>query len=455
MCGINVKAWTGGDFEKLEVLQSRVRCMVLVKRKSKKQKFVVESVQCISVKKMLAHPALVAFRTTPPSFVTSLPAELEREPFKESDRAGHKYTSQFTLTSSDGMVYQGTNNVCQNSSGDICFIGLANKCTGKIKLIEAEEFLVSPKVAHLQAGPASEGAMGDSNPVLLFGVKKNRLRQRLLMEEKERKSGETVGAVEKALPFVDHEKLATTTAVAHADNSYFLPPINDQVKLFFLPSHEPPAVSLYDHLHHPLGYQPSFLGVQARTVDEVYQLSDIVKDQVLEPLIDEANSLLQMTGIDKEKVTPLFMACLAGARLQQEEDNRLRFACAAIFVEYLCRIVSKKGLPRSTMNDTVLQHLINDYKLPKSLSFMSQRMRDKALANLIVISLIVNKYDVPMDTIANSVAVNKPKLLTMVQLLRFKKKGANITLQLPLPADASKDVQRFSVLQKKQWLSAT
>ncbi|XP_018023402.1 uncharacterized protein LOC108679314 [Hyalella azteca] len=315
------------------------------KPRSKKRKFVIESVENLSVQAMLAHPALVRFRTTPPE-LSSLTTTLEREPYVEGDRPGRKYISRLTLNDMDGKVYSGQNQLCRHSNNDICLVGIANKKTGKMRLLEAEEFLVSPEIDLVNNEPDEVNSPKKYNATVLFGTKKNRLKHKVLMEEKDRRAAELTSSVEKARPLI--EKTTSVVTSSSSDNSYFLPPIN----------------------------------TSAKTVDEVYNMSDIVEDYVLEHLIDEASALLETKGLDTEKVRPLFMQCLAGARLETDDEGRLRYACAAIYVEYLCRIVSGVDLPLDNMDDAVVEHLKNTYKLTKKARFLPPEMIHKALANI-------------------------------------------------------------------------
>ncbi|XP_042224040.1 DNA-directed RNA polymerase I subunit RPA49-like [Homarus americanus] len=362
-----------------------------------KRKCVIEDVIMRNTRKV--EPLFVTFANGQPVEGAHLSGTLHQNITRDR-RHQHKRILEIETP---GLNYDGTNfgkEVSSLSAKQSVFLGILNKATGKMRLIETSSYCVHPV---LESTKTTKALLKKSSDLLTFA-------------EKQEAITSAFGS-KRAQQSVNRRKLYQvnaqnmSVAIDQATSSVTLDPTYLEV------SQEDKTI---------LAILPE-CNRKASRPEDVYQLESIAPDNFLAYMEDSARELLDGKDPDP-KSTLLFKELLAVAKLEEDEENQVRLTCLALYVEYLVTFLNMKGrdIQHMKVKDKNLQgcppmikrHILDEY----THNHLNKRVRssqneDRAMCCAMVLSLIASKYQLSLSTLLSSLMVTRDKLNTLMKVV--------------------------------------
>ncbi|XP_068245099.1 DNA-directed RNA polymerase I subunit RPA49 [Palaemon carinicauda] len=371
-----------------------------------KRKFVIESVERKANSK--AEPVLATFSNGKPTKSGNLKGVLH-----QNITGNLRYKSQRLFTvETPWLNYVGKNYSDSDTSPnkDIVFLGVLNKTTGKMKLIETSSFTLQPKVSFEKETTDSvvEETYQDKVERIStqFGSKraKQYVKQKLLNQVNTEGMSEVIQEA-SADVIVRQEDLMIS---ADTESDYLtLLPENDR---------------------------------EAKTPEDVYKLEWIAPDYFLANFEDIARSYITNQMELDEEYAVLTRVMLSIAKLEADEEHQVRLVCVALYVEYLIRLCRLRN--RDLWNRTVLegcphevkQHILNQYTKGKGKGrAMTTEDKDRVLCLIIVLALIGCKFEVTANILVESLHIDIKKLHLLMKAIGASYVGENFSFKLRFP----------------------
>ncbi|XP_008548111.1 uncharacterized protein LOC103571653 [Microplitis demolitor] len=302
--------------------------------------------------------------------------------------------------SNDHVVYKGHRPKNQST---YTMLAIHNKTTGKIRLIQAERWVVSPTIKNQLV--YDENIEDDQNNLLntQFGTKK--VKRRTMQYGKMKIS-------------VDAVKDQLTETVAHVEidkNDLKVEPIED--KLTSLPP----------------------CNRKAASAEEVYNLNDIIPVEILTLICEKYDDILQSDGNRKSR---FYVDILKS--LDRDTQKKKKMAILE-FINGISKWLSmsvreaKRRSSEICVIPEVSFYIIDTYSMiSASGRIRPMSMRDKAIIHSIILALMVNDYKLDLDSF-NEHMTCRLSIKKLTELTRVigavpnKDNKQRVSLKVPLP----------------------
>ncbi|XP_066984808.1 DNA-directed RNA polymerase I subunit RPA49 isoform X1 [Macrobrachium rosenbergii] len=373
---------------------------------STKRKFVIESVERKA--KSRAEPVLATFSNGKPRKSGNLKGILH-----QNNTANFRYQSQRLFTvETPWLNYIGKNYNDNDSSPnhDLVFLGVLNKATGKMRLIETSSYTLQPKISFEKdpTNPESEETYQEKveRITTLFGSK----RAKKVMKQRQ-------------INQLNMEGMAGAIKEATADVTV------EQDDLMISADNECDYLTLLPESDR-----------EAKSPEEVYKLEWIAPDYFLANFEDIARKHIADKMEFDEMYSLLTRVMLSVAKLEADEENQVRLVCLALYVEYLVKLCLLKN--RDIWNRTVLegcphevkQHILNQYTKGRGKGrTMSAEDKDRILCLILVLALIGLKFEVAANILVESLHIDIKRLHLLMRAIGASYVGENFSFKLRFP----------------------
>lgn len=348
----------------------------------------VQDVHINKVNKLIGPPILTSFRTPMPKNV-ELTGTLSKEKLSSQSQLQSQYQSRLVLSGPEDMTFDGFNSRGVNGDNrhEQIFIGVLDKRTNTMQLVEAETFLVKRQLqdeARQRIGEKENVATANNR--VTFGTKKNVNFHNDYMKAKDRGSENIKDSIASAAETVLETEVPTAN-----DDEY----------------------DMFPHIY-----------AKANCKENVYKMEDLVPLSQLQHFIATAEALLDSKQPDTAAYSELFRSCFNNARGEVAEVS-LQYTCCALYCECLLKIANRTFCKYPA---PLKRYFKTTFPSPKLKPTM-----DKALAHLMVLVTILHGYRTPQAVFSNSLVVQKPQLRKMAALLRLHVNGSFYSIDVPLP----------------------
>ncbi|XP_044750566.1 uncharacterized protein LOC123310915 [Coccinella septempunctata] len=190
------------------------------------------------------------------------------------------------------------------------------------------------------------------------------------------------------------------------------------------------------------GYLP-LINRNASSVDQVYELNNLVPPEVRDGLQSDVNTVLECDDLSQ---LPLCNFCMQNIRILKGNDdiesNSTRCKIY-LFLNYLIRFlttpirsISKKFVLCESSSVVNFYILDNFSVVSKSNRTRSSSMRDKLICNILVLVMLASlNNQLNLETISQDMKLGIKKLQEISRMLAFTNIGTKqVALKLPLPA---------------------
>jgi len=372
-----------------------------------KRKAVVEDVICNKIRKMVAPPVLCRYD---PNLAGDIRAKLHKEKLRKEAELDEKCKYQLEIRTEVGEAWEAVTLKQQPHEHltpcEVGCVGVYDEITKQLILYEAQEFVAKPKLDEetkeaIQRKMLTE--VGSAHLNMAFGSKKSMKKHNDLMKRKERED-------------IDIERNMTSAA-------------------------KEVTIATPEGGRGGAGVAPP-IWEQASSAEELYSMSSVVADSHLEAYIERAEALLASPLTASSGRPALMEALLAAARLQEDESERLRHTCAALYCQALLAIANNRKLGDEEVPPALRRHFEKEFR-----GQFKKETKDRALARLMVLSMLINRLSLHVSVLSRSVTRDAAVLHKYAALLRFTVSGGVYKLQLPLP-DPPKDRKRAKLSKK-------
>ncbi|XP_076058002.1 RNA polymerase I subunit E [Oratosquilla oratoria] len=377
--------------------------------KSKKRTYKVADV--IVKKKTRAEPVLMTFSNGSLEPGSGLTAKLHTNNSTEFRR---RQRQRLATLDTDKLNYFGKNFGIDEVTTvkEQTFIGIYDKDTCKMKLVEMSCFNMKPRIIV----PSSK------NPVLVNSE------QTQTYMEKQEQFAEDFGT-KKAKLKMDRVKLSKVNAEEMESA------MSQAVKDVTVAEKELDWAKgmKYEDVLPPCNRE-------AEKVEEVYSMDDIVFASELEMLRKKADEVWEAEKLE-EGYSDLFKYLLASAKAEEEEWIQTRLVCAALYVEFIIKVFKMQyrklhavKLPLDGCPPRLQYKILDSYTEGKD-RVKSKVMRDKAVCHILVLLFLVNRFEIDGSVLMQSFPMlEQRKLNTLFKLVGAtqSKESSLYKLQLPL-----------------------
>lgn len=289
---------------------------------------------------------------------------------------------------------------------------LHNKRTGKVRLVEAEKWQVSPVLQK----PVIEENKNDTEKKIAtlnkqFGSKKVKRKT-----ERYEKMQLDVSSVQEQL-----EKSVSKVEIDRLDLSTQLP-ANEHMTNISLPT----------------------CNRDVTNVKDVYNVYEIIPRSKLETLYDHAQEILNGSVEGKSK----FFTCTLKT-IQSDPDNINKISLL-LYIEFInawfaipLAKVKKRSIVVCPISEEVNEYIVNTYSVPSANGrSRPNAMKDKALIHILIIALTISNFalDLELFRVMLTTRTGLKKLTDLAKIIGAvpdKTDKKIITLKLPLPAPTS------------------
>ncbi|GFG30020.1 hypothetical protein Cfor_00612 [Coptotermes formosanus] len=202
-----------------------------------------------------------------------------------------------------------------------------------------------------------------------------------------------------------------------------------------------------DHLHPVVttsdqGYLPP-INRDAATVDDVYNLHDIVSAEELASLKEQAVSTLK--DPQKEMFSVFFWETLPSMLKLGNSQQVVEGVCALVYADLLIKFlnISAKSLQRQKYvicpySEDINSKIINTFTLQTpSGRLRPNSLKDKALCHLIVLGLLLTQFKLDLQPLSKALAISVKRLQqfsSQVGAVSSSWASSTVVLKLPLPS---------------------
>lgn len=373
-------------------------------------------------KDLLVEPSLVTFANGVPlqnvenKITASIYHNIEKDiPARKRNR--------IMKVETPNMIYKGVINP-KEDDGQVqedIFLGVYDPATGKMKLVEMSCFNLQPQVKpitttnKLLLDSVHSRTFDEKQEDVASGFGSKRAKQQVNRRKQYQTNAEQMAtAMNRAISAADikeEEMDDATTPVSYAD---VLPPCNRA----------------------------------GGRIEDVYKLSEIVNDEILSPLNEEAKQLLNSESKKDIKLNMLMEELLFTIKLE-DEDRRIYLTSVALLVNYLIKFLNIKhkelkkrsdvipGCPRQVENMILGGFTEGQWKHRSR----TKKLDDKVYCYILVLSLIVNKYNLTLSCLRQTLTYSNEQVDLLMRAIGATKLANVYKLQLPL--------QKISIRRKK------
>ncbi|KAJ8977976.1 hypothetical protein NQ317_008169 [Molorchus minor] len=290
------------------------------------------------------------------------------------------------------------------------FILIHNRKNGKVRLIQTDCCTVSPILEKNNILDISTKSANNSVSELnkQFGSKKTK--RNTEQQERLKMNIDTV-----------KEQLERTVSGIHIDETDFqdsTPSENDSL------------------------YQPK-INRQASTVEQVYNLADLVPNSVLDSLEADAENIANNDSLGDYNMMP-FSSLNIAKILESSSGNRLKKIKIFLYIHFLIKFINTpvrsitKKFIACDISTEVNNNILDNYSIiTGNVRTRPLIIKDKALCSILVMSAIALDYEVDVEPLTKDMKIGIKKVLEISRVLAFTTSTKNktvIVLKLPLPA---------------------
>ncbi|KAJ3665716.1 hypothetical protein Zmor_001198 [Zophobas morio] len=295
------------------------------------------------------------------------------------------------------------------------FLLISNRKTGKVRLVAVDTAVVTPQCQPKKSSDVTDSSTLNPNNSISqlnkeFGSKKikriteQRERLKMNIEDVQEQLEQTVASVN----FTGSESFVVESA---ENDSAYRPPINRD----------------------------------ASTREQVYVLHDIVPENVLDSLEEEATNALS-SDLDNIELTPFIKERLTELQ-NSTSDSVIGTAKILLYVDYLMKFINKpaKAITKKFVicqsSVDVNSHILDNFSVVSNTGRTRPlSMRDKTICYMVVLLMIALDYQVNMEALSKNIKLGVKKLQEMGRILAFSahSKDKNVMiLKIPLPPAVS------------------
>lgn len=382
-------------------------------KKKKKKKCVIEDV--IQRHRSRVEPIFVKFANGRPCKNAELNGILHQKASKDCRQQRRVLTLETRRLDYAGKDF-GTE-ASQMYKKQYVFLGILNKATGKMRLVETSSFCVSPLL----------------KPVETTNVRLSKTLNSMTNEEKQEAAASAFGT-KRAQQYINRKKQYKeitqnmSEAIGQAATSAIL-----KLSEFEEKRAETTFLSILPECNR-----------EASQLEDVYSLEAIAPDNFLLHLAAFARGILE--GKDPQpKSSALFQELLESAKLEKDEENRIRLTCVAVYVEYLVNFLK---LRRREIQDLKTQektlkgcplkikhYILNEYsQIHYNKRVRSTHNEDSATCCVLILSLIVMKYKLLVNTLLQSLPITRDRLNILMKVVgaTYVAEKHSYVLKIPL-----------------------
>lgn len=287
-------------------------------------------------------------------------------------------------------------------------IAIRNKRTNKVQLVPATSIMLSP---------VSRVVEKTSSVSVVTQEDKDRLRMKFGSKRQQR--------------LLENYMRMRTDADALKDR---LKGVIDSVSVE--EDHLQPVVTASDQ-----GYLPP-INRDAATVDDVYNLHDIVSAEELASLKEQASSTLKEP--QKEMFSKFFWDTLPNMLKFGNNQQVVEGVCALVYADLLIKFlnISVKSLQRQKYvicpySEVINSKIINTFTLKSPNGRLRPNsLKDKALCHLIVLGLLLTQFKLDLEPLSQVLAISVKRLQqfsSQVGAVSSSRASSTVVLKLPLP----------------------
>lgn len=380
--------------------------------KMKRRKYLVEDVVTKSANKI--EPLLVDFANGQPLHGADLRGTLHRV----SDKHGVHAKNSLLTVQTPILSYTGTETRTRQPGSVNTFLGLLDKATGRIRLVEASQYTVQPVIQKLASTVTGRGlpdtaTYNEKQEAIAAAFGSRKAKQQVARRRQNQVEAETMsGAIDHAAAVaVDSSEAVGRHLEQQEETSLvgILPPCNRE----------------------------------ASRVEDVYCLQDLAPDDFLAHMEESATAILTAQQELDPKSTLLFREMVENAKHESKFGDQLRLCCVALLVNHLLAFLTCRG---NLLRDFEKGHLmdgccrrvavwvVQEYTQKQgSLLTRTQKDEDRALCLLLILAFISNKYELPVSTLLQSVPIKKERLNLLMRVIGATYKATTHSFQLKLP----------------------
>ncbi|XP_071535361.1 DNA-directed RNA polymerase I subunit RPA49 isoform X1 [Panulirus ornatus] len=382
----------------------------------KKRKCIIEDV--ILKNNVKAEPLFVTFANGRPQESASLKGTLH---WNTSHDRRRRHRRMFTVET-PRLNYVGKNfgnETGTSFTNHTQFLGILDKATGKMRLMETSSFCAHPMLEtasttnYLFAKPHQSFTYDEKEEVITSAFGSKRAKQ-LVSHHKQYQ--------------VDAQNMSKAVNQAAESVSVKASELIDDSQ------EEESLVAILPECNREAGCP-----------EDVYKLESIAPDSLLVYFEEFARNLLLEGKNHNPKWTSLCRELLARAKLEKDDENQVRLTCVALYVEYLLSFLRMKSrdLRYFRFNDNnmkgcppkIKNHIMNEYTQHNhNQRFRTRQNEDSAFCCVLVMSLIANKYCLPVNTLLLSLGIPRDKLNLLMKVIgaTYVAKSHSYELKIPL-----------------------
>jgi hypothetical protein len=324
----------------------------------------------------------------------------------------NKKTSIVAAATEDSL-YTGSINREEDKDANNHFLLAFNKKTGKVRLIAVDKTTMTNNFNPTVNNVVESRTIFDFNTSLnnlnkAFGSKK----VKRITEQKERLKMNIDNIKEQLEQTVANIKMNETESIVVESNE------NDSA------------------------YRPT-IHRDASTVEQVYILSELVPDFVLDSLEKEANEVLS-SDVDSIEMSELIKDKLRELQDSSGDVNKCKLL---LYIGYLMKYVMTpakyitKRFVVCQSSREVNTHILDNFSVTTSAGRGRPiSLRDKTICYILVLAMIAMDFQINVEALSKSVKVGVKKLHEITRVLAFSSHRKNkdlVILKLPLPPAVS------------------
>ncbi|KAL3275820.1 hypothetical protein HHI36_020564 [Cryptolaemus montrouzieri] len=193
-------------------------------------------------------------------------------------------------------------------------------------------------------------------------------------------------------------------------------------------------------------YKPP-INRDASTIERVYELENLIPENVLQALQVEVDSIVESDDIDS---LGLFGFCKENIEVLKETSSDTRRYKIFVYINYLMKFlatpaknISKKFVVCNTSPE-VNAHILDNFSVFSGTNrTRPMSMRDKSICYILVLAMLALNYNLDLELLSKDIKMGIKKLQEISRILGFTTNGPkSVTLKLPLPPPIVTNVRR-------------
>ncbi|KAJ8925362.1 hypothetical protein NQ315_009192 [Exocentrus adspersus] len=302
------------------------------------------------------------------------------------------------------------------------FLLVHNKVTGKVRLIQVDCCTVSACLDKKNNNIMDVSEASASNSITELNKQFGSKRSKRSTEQRERLNMDINTVKEQLEETVSNIKIDETDTVSTA------PSENDNV------------------------YRPK-INRDASTVDQVYNLEDIVPMSVLNTLSEEAVEIIEDADLTKNSLAPFISKSISEILEYAPDELKIHRITIFLYINYLIKFMNTpvknftKKFILCDRSPQVNNHILDNYSIITASHNRTRplTMKDKVLCSILVLAALAMDYEVNIEALAKDFKIGIKKAMEVSRVLAFSPSAKNknvVTLKLPLPEPVSFSLKR-------------